>query len=214
MKLYHAFGIAALGAILISAPARAEVLFTGSAAGCFNSGCTNYTNTAVDAGLTYTGSTFSGTTLSDVLFVGTAAATPNVNNFGSFLLASTGNHTYTGDVFDLAVTFSQPVGTSPDPGLFTVDLAGKITGNGKDGSVGITWLVNTDTFTFDGGTFSLKLNDLSISPGGDVSVTGTLTAVETAVPEPSTWAMMILGFCGVGFMAYRRKQNGSAFRLA
>jgi hypothetical protein len=25
------------------------------------------------------------------------------------------------------------------------------------------------------------------------------------VPEPSTWAMMILGFCGIGFMAYRRK---------
>jgi hypothetical protein len=35
----------------------------------------------------------------------------------------------------------------------------------------------------------------------------------TAVPEPSTWAMMILGFCGVGFMAYRRKQNGPALRL-
>jgi PEP-CTERM motif len=33
-----------------------------------------------------------------------------------------------------------------------------------------------------------------------------------AVPEPSTWAMMILGFCGVGFMAYRRKN--SALRLA
>jgi hypothetical protein len=29
----------------------------------------------------------------------------------------------------------------------------------------------------------------------------------TAVPEPSTWAMMILGFCGVGFMAYRRKSK-------
>jgi hypothetical protein len=26
-----------------------------------------------------------------------------------------------------------------------------------------------------------------------------------SVPEPSTWAMMILGFAGVGFMAYRRK---------
>ena len=24
------------------------------------------------------------------------------------------------------------------------------------------------------------------------------------VPEPSTWAMMILGFAGIGFMAYRR----------
>jgi hypothetical protein len=36
----------------------------------------------------------------------------------------------------------------------------------------------------------------------------------SAVPEPSTWAMMILGFIGLGFMAYRRKQNGSAFRFA
>jgi hypothetical protein len=35
----------------------------------------------------------------------------------------------------------------------------------------------------------------------------------TDVPEPSTWAMMILGFCGVGFMAYRRKSKLS-FRLA
>jgi hypothetical protein len=35
-----------------------------------------------------------------------------------------------------------------------------------------------------------------------------------AVPEPSTWAMMILGFAGVGFMAYRRKQNGTALRIA
>ena len=26
-----------------------------------------------------------------------------------------------------------------------------------------------------------------------------------AVPEPSTWAMMILGFCGLGFMACRRR---------
>jgi hypothetical protein len=28
-----------------------------------------------------------------------------------------------------------------------------------------------------------------------------------AVPEPSTWAMMILGFFGVGFMAHRRKSK-------
>lgn len=33
---------------------------------------------------------------------------------------------------------------------------------------------------------------------------GSLTA---AVPEPSTWAMMVLGFAGVGFMAYRRKSK-------
>jgi hypothetical protein len=28
-----------------------------------------------------------------------------------------------------------------------------------------------------------------------------------AVPEPSTWAMMILGFAGIGFIAYRRKSK-------
>jgi hypothetical protein len=39
---------------------------------------------------------------------------------------------------------------------------------------------------------------------GDGVFTGTMTAI-TAVPEPSTWAMMILGFAGVGFIAYRRK---------
>jgi hypothetical protein len=28
-----------------------------------------------------------------------------------------------------------------------------------------------------------------------------------AVPEPSTWAMMLLGFAGIGFMTYRRKSK-------
>jgi len=31
-----------------------------------------------------------------------------------------------------------------------------------------------------------------------------------AVPEPSTWAMMILGFAGIGFTTYRRKVRTSA----
>jgi hypothetical protein len=31
--------------------------------------------------------------------------------------------------------------------------------------------------------------------------------IAAAVPEPSTWAMMILGFCGLGFMTYRRKAS-------
>jgi PEP-CTERM motif len=35
----------------------------------------------------------------------------------------------------------------------------------------------------------------------------------TAVPEPSTWAMMLLGFAGVGLLAYRRK-NKPHFRFA
>jgi len=33
------------------------------------------------------------------------------------------------------------------------------------------------------------------------------TASISSVPEPSTWAMMILGFAGIGFVAYRRKSK-------
>jgi hypothetical protein len=32
-------------------------------------------------------------------------------------------------------------------------------------------------------------------------------ALSAAVPEPSTWAMMIVGFAGVGFLAYRRRMR-------
>ena len=33
------------------------------------------------------------------------------------------------------------------------------------------------------------------------------TEFTAAVPEPSTWAMMLLGFAGIGFAAYRRKNK-------
>jgi hypothetical protein len=41
----------------------------------------------------------------------------------------------------------------------------------------------------------------------------TINTFTPGVPEPATWAMMILGFAGVGFFAYRRKSR-SAFRFA
>jgi hypothetical protein len=40
-----------------------------------------------------------------------------------------------------------------------------------------------------------------------VETPGSGTAVAGAVPEPSTWAMMIFGFLGVGFIAYHRKNR-------
>jgi hypothetical protein len=51
----------------------------------------------------------------------------------------------------------------------------------------------------------------SVQPGNFDSTTfggnylyGSVTPEISAVPEPSTWAMMILGFAGVGVIAYRR----------
>jgi hypothetical protein len=39
-----------------------------------------------------------------------------------------------------------------------------------------------------------------------LSAIGTISAV-SPVPEPSTLAMMILGFCRLGFMAYRQAER-------
>jgi hypothetical protein len=46
------------------------------------------------------------------------------------------------------------------------------------------------------------------------NASATTGGITTGVPEPSTWAMMILGFFGIGFVAYRRKNGGSALRAA
>ncbi len=37
----------------------------------------------------------------------------------------------------------------------------------------------------------------------------TVTPITAAVPEPSTWAMMVLGFAGLGFLAHRRKNRAA-----
>jgi len=46
--------------------------------------------------------------------------------------------------------------------------------------------------------------DLTPGTSFTADAPGFLTA---SVPETSTWAMMILGFCGLGLMAYRRKSK-------
>jgi hypothetical protein len=69
----------------------------------------------------------------------------------------------------------------------------------------------------DPGTSNIAINENSSRVNFVSSpLTGTvlLGTIAPAVPEPSTWAMMILGFCGLGFMAYRRKQGRSARSVA
>jgi hypothetical protein len=42
------------------------------------------------------------------------------------------------------------------------------------------------------------------SGGAGNTITGSATYATTAVPEPSTWAMMFIGFAGLGYAAFRR----------
>jgi PEP-CTERM motif len=36
---------------------------------------------------------------------------------------------------------------------------------------------------------------------------GTMTPITTSVPEPSTWALMLLGFTGIGYAASRKRRT-------
>jgi hypothetical protein len=75
---------------------------------------------------------------------------------------------------------------------------------GYDGSTSLS-----STATFDNTTLAA----LGLSPGtyaftwapSPTAADGSLTVVVSGVPEPSTWAMMALGFAGIGLLAYRER---------
>ena len=70
-------------------------------------------------------------------------------------------------------------------------------------------LGSTDTLTFASNTTGFSGNDSDPTAFGPA-----LDNVSVApVPEAATWAMMIMGFAGVGFLAYRRRPAGSGVRL-
>jgi hypothetical protein len=75
---------------------------------------------------------------------------------------------------------------------------------------------NTTGYTPETLFFTNVTGQLSFTDSGPSTQQGNLldnVVVTTGVPEPSTWAMMILGFLGIGFAAYRQRSRVS-FRLA
>jgi hypothetical protein len=130
---------------------------------------------------------------------------------------------------------SNTIGTSVYQNTFSSFASDVNTGNGTDvvtvnlGSVALSagaydlFIYNGNNFGFSAftgsGNLIYRFADAGSGPttgngynhlsGADVGV-----ALSSAVPEPSTWAMLLLGFAGVGFMAFRRKRSGPQFRLA
>jgi hypothetical protein len=94
---------------------------------------------------------------------------------------------------------------TPESGPYTLqDKAGIING------VPYLLLVSVDTYAglsggnpFLAGSASI-IDPFSLSVPAGVTVSYAFQPT-SAVPEPSTWAMMLLGFAGASFMAYRRK---------
>jgi hypothetical protein len=84
-------------------------------------------------------------------------------------------------------------------------LAFSNTGALTDIGASITTPADTLTYSISGLTFAVD------NPGGHQIDGGAFTVsspiIAGAVPEPSTWAMLLLGFIGIGSMAYRRRSK-------
>jgi PEP-CTERM motif len=96
--------------------------------------------------------------------------------------------------------------------LFSSTTATFELSNGFGKTVNTTANANGTQFigfvTTPGGSFGDPFDSVTFTvPEGQSWVVEDITTATAAVPEPSSWAMMILGFCGLGFMAYRRKKN-------
>jgi Protein of unknown function (DUF642)/PEP-CTERM motif len=156
--------------------------------------------------------------------------TNSPGNPGPFFLDLTGQHdnqsfagvqqtiaTTIGASYRLTFDLGSAQQWGPTDGITASAAGASQTFTLSNGGSSNLWQTETLNFT---ATSSNTLIDLMGSSGiayvglDNVDVEQTSGPITPGVPEPSTWAMMILGFMGVGFMAYRRKQNGPALSVA
>jgi hypothetical protein len=163
----------------------------------------------------------SGETVSDSFTLSEASTITSVTFLGATDTGTTIS-TLSFSILSTPMTFTlnQTVGVTNGaiiPGfgsVFNVDFRHDsfLTGN-ISLAAGTYYLVIGNAIATDGGqaswdenlgpsTASVDING-SISPADSESF--QINGVANAVPEPSTWAMMILGFLGLGVMAYRKK---------
>ena len=209
-KIALSFASAALLGLASFGAAAQETTFIGYTNGCFTiTPCpppsTSALQTTTFAGLTYTNSNFDVTTVGGLASIGDVVANPNIDNLGSFsLLGTQFDYDTPPETFQLRVTFTAPPGTAPSTNVFTANLLGAVLANGT-GGVTMDFDNGPQHFTFDNGSFDLYINDVSVTPGGSIALSGRIISQVTAIPEPETYALFMAGLAAVGFMARRRK---------
>jgi len=112
-------------------------------------------------------------------------------------ISSRGSVTFSGNVLGILSTAASETATDGTLGRPGVAYQSPL----------LRGLENTDFVTFTGNR--VNVNWLAASPGDYIRVL-TLSAVPS-VPEPATWAMMIIGFGTVGFALRRRRVLAPSF---
>ena len=106
------------------------------------------------------------------------------------------------------VSFTAPPGTTPPTVLIKDRLTGVVAGT-DNGGVFVDFDNTVKHFTFgsgaSAGSFDFFVNDVSVTAGRTVAVTGTIVSSIGAIPEPETYALFLAGLGAIGFMARRRK---------
>jgi|SRR5581483_442778 len=130
--------------------------------------------------------------------------TAHIQGTASFTETVTG--LVAGQIYNLSFYYAARSGYGFD-GLSVSDNSGAIFSSTP---ISTDWVLENVSFQAvsdsDVLTFSGTLPQTPPYPAGDFNV-GVDAVSISAIPEPSTWAMMIVGFCGLGFMAYRRRNQ-------
>lgn len=218
MKVLTILGGAVVAAAIAASPAKA-VTFTGQTFGCFGTcnGANSFQSDPSDQALNFTGD--NNANFGRTFFSATFTAPSTTVDLGNFSIQDPRNGTdaYTGENFDLQVNFSNSLNANPDAPTFAATLDGTLKKN-SGGDLVIDFGSTPTAIVVGGVTYDLLINDVTLTTTGgffgsfdSADLTGVLT-LASGVPESSTWAMMILGFAGIGFLGYRRQ--GRSFRIA
>jgi hypothetical protein len=129
-------------------------------------------------------------------FLGSAQVTPTGNGWTTEVLGF--GHLLVPNTLTFIVSIVGNSGSYDDSFVNWQQFTG-VTGAPTIGTSGDMWYGSSGSFVVD--------NGYAVNTGAQTNTLAVQFNSVSAVPEPSTWAMMLLGFAGLGFMAYRRKSK-------